>query len=442
MFSIAKWIFAARLSSAAIRRSISALLLFVALAGTAFAQEPTSSHAGVATPLSELLAEAEKNNPQIEAARHGFEAAKQVPTQVSTLPDPQFTLQHFSVGSPRPFAGYTNSEFAYIGLGVSQDIPYPGKLSLKGEIAKREADVSQQQIESVRRSVLAELKAEYFQLVYLSKTLAILQQDGALLKQVQQAADARYRSGMGTQQDLLQAQLQQTKLLREIAMHHLEVGKLEAQIKHLLNRPQDSPDIEPSELVETPLVQTYGELLAAAKVQSPEIASAKKMIEKQSLQVDLARKDFYPDFNVQYMWQRTDSTQFRAYYMLSVGVRVPIYRGRKQRPELAQAEAEKLRAGSELQAQSQQIAAELRGQYVQAQQTSELLRIHREGLSPQSRSEFQAALATYQSNKQDFQALLAAFLDVLRLDEEYWQNVAEYESAIARLEQITGLSLR
>jgi len=418
------------------------ILLSVVSAGNVFAQESVPSHAGAVTPLSDLLAEGEKNNPQIEAARHGFEAAKQVPTQVSTLPDPQFTLQHFSVGSPRPFAGYTNSEFAYIGLGVSQDIPYPGKLRLKGEIAKREADVSQQQIESVRRSVLAELKAAYFQLAYLLKTLAILQQDGELLKQVQQAADARYRSGMGTQQDLLQAQLQQTKLLREIAMHHLEVGKLEAQIKQLLNRPQDSPDIEAAELVEMPLVQTYAELLAAAEVQNPEIASAKKMIEKQSLQVDLARKDFYPDFNVQYMWQRTDPTQFRAYYMLSVGVRVPIYRGRKQRPELAQAEAEKLRAGSELQAQSQQIAAELRGQYVQAQQTSELLRIHREGLSPQSRSEFQAALATYQSNKQDFQALLAAFLDLLHFDEEYWQNVAEYETSIARLEQITGLSLR
>src|SRR5579859_4377825 len=442
MFSIARTNFAARLSCAALNRSASVILLSVVLAAHASAQESLTSHTGSITPLSELLAEAEKNNPQIEAARQGWQAAKQVPTQVSTLPDPQFNLQHVSVGSPRPFAGYTNSDFAYFGLGVSQDIPYPGKSRLKGEIAKREADVSQQQIESVRRSIFTELKAAYFRLVYLSKTLAILEQDGELLKQVQQAADARYRSGMGTQQDLLQAQLQQTKLLREIAMHHLEVGKLEAQIKQLLNRPQDSPDIEPTDLVETPLVQTYAELLAAAEVQNPEIAGAKKMIERQSLQVDLARKDFYPDFNVQYMWQRTDPTQFRAYYMLSVGVRVPIYRGRKQRPELAQAEAEKLRAGSELQAQSQQVAAELRAQYVLVQQTSELLKIHREGLSPQARSEFQSGLAAYQSNKQDFQALLTAFLDVLHLDEDYWQNVAEYETAIARLEQLTGLSLQ
>ena len=442
MFSIARKNFAARLTCAALSRSISVILLSITLGGFTLAQEPTSSRSGVATPLSELLAEAEKNNPQIEAARRGWQAAKQVPTQVSTLPDPQFTLQHLSVGSPRPFAGYTNSDFAYLGLGVSQDIPYPGKLRLRGEIAKREADVSQQQIETVRRTVLAELKATYFHLAYLSKTLAILEQGGELFKQVEQAADARYRSGMGTQQELLQAQLQKTKLLRDIAMHHLEVGKLEAQLKQLLNRPQDSPDIEPTDLTETPLVQTYAELLAAAQVQNPEIASAKKTIEKQSLQVDLARKNFYPDFNVQYMWQRTDPTQFRAYYMLSVGVRVPIYRSRKQRPELAQAEAEKLRAGSELQAQSQQIAAELRAQYVLAQHTSELLKIHREGLSPQSRSEFQAALAAYQSNKQEFQAMLTAFLDVLRFDEEYWQNVSEYETAIARLEQITGLALR
>src|SRR5437870_5989716 len=442
MFSIARTNFGARLARAGLSRSISVILLSAVLAGNVFAQESISSHAGTVTPLSELLAETEKNNPQIEAARQGWQAAKQVPTQVSTLPDPQFNLQHVSVGSPRPFAGYTNSDFAYLGFGVSQDIPYPGKLRLKGEIAKREADVSQQQIESVRRAVLAELKGTYFQLAYLSKTLTILEEDGELLKQVEQAADARYRSGMGTQQDVLQAQLQKTKLLREIAMHHLQVGKLEAQLKQLLNRPQDSSDIEPADLTETPLPQAYDELLAAAKSQNPELAASQKMIDKQSLQVDLARKDFYPDFNVQYMWQRTDPTQFRAYYILTFGVRVPIYRGHKQRPELAQAQAEQLHARSEFEALSHQLASELRAQYVTAQQTAELLKIHREGLSPQSRSEFQAGLAAYQSNKQDFQAVLTAFLDVLHLDEDYWQNLAEYETAIARLEQMTGLALR
>src|SRR5580704_5216923 len=167
MFSIARTNFAARLSCAVFSRSISVILFSVVLAARAFAQESPTSHTGSSTPLSELLAEAEKNNPQIEAARQGWQAAKQVPTQVSTLPDPQFNLQHVSVGSPRPFAGYTNSDFAYLGFGVTQDIPYPGKLKLRGEIAKREVDVSQQQLESARRAVLAGVKGTYFQLAYL-----------------------------------------------------------------------------------------------------------------------------------------------------------------------------------------------------------------------------------------------------------------------------------
>src|SRR6266700_7297100 len=416
MFSIARTNFAPRLSCVALSRSISVILLSVVSAAHGFAQESPTSHTGLTTPLSELLAEAEKNNAQIEAARQGWQAAKQVPTQVSTLPDPQFNLQHVSVGSPRPFAGYTNSDFAYLGFGVSQDIPYPGKLRLKGEIAKREADVSQQQVESVRRAVLAEVKASYFQLAYLSKTLAILESDGELLKQIERAVDARYRSGMGTQQDVLQAQLQKTKLVRELAMHHLEVGKLEAQLKQFLNRSQDSPDIEPADLTETPLLQNYQELLGAAKAQNPELAASQKMIDKQSLQVDRARKDFYPDFNLQYMWQRTDPTQFRAYYVVTLGVRIPIYRGRRQQPELAQAEADQSRAKSDHEAQTQQTGFQLRQQFLGAEKSAELLKIYREGLIPQARVELQAGMAAYQSNRQDFQALLASFLDVLKLD--------------------------
>jgi outer membrane protein TolC len=394
------------------------------------------------TALQDLLTEAERNNPQIRAARAGWQAAKEVPSQVSTLPDPQFTAQQVSVGSPRPFAGYTNSDFAYFGLGVSQDFPYPGKLRLRGEVAKRDADIVQQQYESARRSVLAGVKSAYFQLSALNKTDRILKSDGDLLQQVEKAADARYRSGMGNQQDVLQSQLEQTKLLREITTNDLDVAKLQAQLKELLNRSQSSPDIEPADLAETPLINTYDELLSAAKVQNPEIAGAETMIDREKLRVDLARKDFYPDFNIQYMWQRTDPAQFRAYYMLSFGVKVPIYRNRKQRPELAEAEANLSRSRSEAETQAQQVAFELRNEYETAQKTADLLKIYREGLLPQARAEFQAGIAAYQNNRLDFQALLASFGDVLKLDEEYWQSEAQRETALARLEELTGQSLR
>lgn len=392
--------------------------------------------------LTDLLAEADRNNSEIQSARHEWEAAKQVPSQVSTLPDPQFSFQQLSVGSPRPFAGFTNSDFAYAGIGISQDIPYPGKLRLRGDLARKDAEVTEQKYESVRREVATDVQAAYFRLSYLAEKGKILQSDQQLLKQVEQSSDARYRTGSGNMQEVLQAQLEQTKLLRETAMNDLEAGKLQAELKGLLNRSQTSEDIEPGSVSETALTYTLDQLLDAARANNPEIAAAKKMTEKQGVQVALAKKDFYPDFNIQYAWQRTDPAQFRAYYMLTLGVRVPIYRNRRQQPELEQAKAEESRARSDLDAEMQKVNLEVRQLQLSAEKSAELLKIYRDGLQPQARAELQAGLAAYQSNRQDFQALLASFLDVLKLDEEYWHTLSERETSIARIEQITGLSLR
>jgi len=401
-----------------------------------------NASAGEPTILADLLTEAEKNNPQVQAARHGWQSAKQISTQVATLPDPQVVLQQTNVGSPRPFAGYTNSDFAYIGVGFSQDLPYPGKLRLRGEIAQKDADATQQKYESLRRAVLAAVKMAYFQLGYLAKRQKILDEDAQLLQQVEQAAESRYRNGLGNQQDVLQAQLERTKLLREINRNQLEQGKTQAELKNLLNRSQSSTDIETAELSESTPAYTFEQLLAEAKAGNPDLAGMQKIVGRQGLQIDLAKKDFYPDFNVQGMWQRTDPSQFRAYYQFTVGMRIPIYRSRRQRPELAQAESDRDRAKSEYEVQSQQTAFHLRQQYVTAEKSAELLKIYREGLIPQARAELQAGMAAYQSNRQDFQALLASFLDVLKLDEEYWQTLSEHETALAQMEELTGVTLR
>jgi outer membrane protein, heavy metal efflux system len=427
---IMKFIFAAVLAS----------FLTLSTGSPSVAQESPPAHPSA--KLDDLLIEAERNNPQIQAAKLGWDSTKQVPTQVSTLPDPQLVLQHVSVGSPRPFAGFTNSDFAYVGLGFSQDLPYPGKLRLRGDVARKDAEVTQQRYESVRRAVLAAVKMAYFQLAYRARRETLLDGDQQLLQQVEQATESRFRSGMGTQQEVLEAQLERTKLLTEIAMNQLEAGNVQAQLKQLLNRQQSSPDIGAADLSDTPISYTFEQLLAAVKVNNPEIAGAQKMVEKQGLQVDLAKKDFYPDFNLQYMWQRTDPMKFRAYYSVTLGVRIPIYRGRRQQPELAQAEADQSQAKSDFEAQTQQTALLLRQQFLSAEKAEELLKIYQEGLMPQARAELQAGMAAYQSNRQDFQALLASFLDVLKFDEEYWQTLSQHETALAQMEQLTGLSLR
>src|SRR5690349_24251785 len=128
--------------------------------------------------------------------------------------------------------------------------------------------------------------------------------------------------------------------------------------------------------------------------------------------------------------------------MLTFSARVPIYRKHRQEPELAQAEADQNRSKSDYEAKSQQLALDLRQQFVSAEKAAELLQIYRQGLIPQARAELQAGMAAYQSTREDFQALLASFLDVLKLDEEYWQTLSEHETSLAQIEAATGLSLR
>ena len=422
----------------------------LALAGSAGAQEPTSpqrrtsespgmaEHAGMATSLRELIQEAEQKNPQIAASFHGWQAARNVAKQVSALPETQLSVQQFSVGSPRPFAGYSNSDFAYIGFGASQDVPYPGKRQLRAGVAEREADAMEAQTDSTRRTVVGNLKMVYFHLAYIQQTLSVLQRSDALLTQVQEAAEARYRVGQGNQQDVLKAQLQHTKILQEIAHHHQEEGLLEAQIKQVLGRPQESANIVAETLTLRTLPYTAAELLQRAREQNPDVHSKQASIRQQETQVELAHKNFRPDFNVGYTYEHTAS-RFKDYYMASFSVRLP-NRGR-QRAALAEAEQNQERARQELDAESQRVLSEVQQQYVRAKTSEERLKIYSDGLVPQSEATFQSALSAYQSNKQNFESLLSGFLDVLNLDLEYRNELVEHESALAELERLTGVDM-
>src|SRR3984885_12442875 len=292
--------------------------LVLATAFSAFAQTATTTP----TPLSQLLAEAGVNNPQISAADHAARAARQMVPQVTTLPDPKFTYQQFSVGSPKPFAGYTNSDFAYIGVGASQEVPFPGKLRLRGQVAERDADTKQAEVQVTKTSIADAVKADYLQLAYLQQTLGILRQNETVLEQLIQDATAHYQVGQGMQQDVLQAQVNRTKIVKEVTMHHQQMEQLQAHLKGLLNRDQDSPDVVTDDLIETRFKCSSDELLAVVRQNNPQIQVDASSVRKQDAQLASARRESKPDFEVGYMYENTDR-KYRDYYMFTFDVRLP-----------------------------------------------------------------------------------------------------------------------
>jgi outer membrane protein TolC len=362
-----------------------------------------------------------------------------VAPQVTTLPDPKVTYQQFSVGSPKPFAGYTNSDFAYIGIGVSQELPYPGKLGLRGKVAEREADTKQAAVEVTKTSNADSIKADYVQLAYLQQTLGILRQNETVLDELIQDATAHYRVGQGMQQDVLQAQVERTKILREITMHHQQMWQLQAHLKGLLNRDQGSPDIVTEDLTESPLKQSCPDLLAMVRQSNPQIRVDAISIQKQDAQLASAKREGKPDFELGYMYENTDR-KYRDYYMFTFDVRFP--RKKRVNAEIAEAQEQLGASQRTLDAHLQQQLAQVQQDYVQATSDEELLKEYREGLIPQSDAVYRAALSAYASNREELTHVLTYFTNVLTQKLEYASTLEDHEIALAHLESLTGATLR
>jgi len=416
-------------------------LLTTALALTIpFALFGQASAAGSApTPLSALLAEANTNNPQISAADQGWQAAKEVPRQVSALPDATFTYQQFSVGSPKPFAGYTNSNFSYVGIGASQELPYPGKLRLRGEAAQRAADVKGVEVDATRASIADAVKSDYLKLAYLQMTLGILQENERVLEQIIRDATAHYEVGQGSQADLLQAQVERTKLLREITSHSEQTELVEAQLKGMLNRDQDSPDIVTEPLTETPLQLTSAALLQLVRAHNPEVQVDASAVRKENAALKSAEREGKPDFGLAYMYENTDR-KYRDYYMFTFNVRLP-RRGRT-RAEVAKAADKLAQSRATLNAHLQQQLAQVKQEYVTVTSDAELLKEYREALIPQSDAAYRSMLDAYASNRDSLVNVLRAITNVLELKLDYAQTLADRETALAHLETLTGETLR
>jgi outer membrane protein TolC len=392
-----------------------------------------------ATPLKTLLAEAEAQNSQIASADSSWKASTYVARQVAALPDPQFSVQTLSVGSPVPFAGFSNSDFAYIGFGASQDLPYPGKRKLKGDVADRGAQTQKTDADVVRSSVAEQVKMLYLRLSYSDAALSILHQTDKVLQWVIKDALSRYSLGHGSQSGVIKAQLEHTKILREETMHHGEVGQLQADLKQLLHRPQDSPDIVAEPLTATSFVRSSSELQEVLRRQNPSLLVDASAVAKQEAQLAEIKSHSKPDFSIGYTFQLTGGN-YRDYYMLTVGMRLP----RRGRVTAEASEAVEMinRDQKNLDSDIQLRLADLQKQYVAVTSTTELMDEYSNGLIPQSEAAFRSEQSAYQVNKQEFAPVLASLMDLLTMEHDYQEALFNHETALVRIETLTGEALR
>jgi len=408
------------------------VLIVTLFASQAAAQPPARLH------LADVVAEAQLRNPEISAAHRRADAARQRPVQERSLPDPMFSAGYQSSGNPLPGAGLGAEPTANIAVMASQEIPYPGKLALRGAIASREADAEQQQIEAARLSVTARVKQAYYSLAAGYAVGDVLARNKALLDTLLKVSEGRYAVGNAAQQDVIKAQtqlsileLREQRIAQQRATH---AGALNA----LLNRPASSPLARPDDLALVPFDYALDALIATAAEHAPMLQRDRLMIDRSQLAVDSARRDYKPDFAMSGGYAYMGAMP--SMYEVRFDVKVPLRRDRR-----AAAVAEQLSAleaaRSSFDSSRLTIQGRLQEDYQMARTSERLATLYRQTVLPQARLALESSMASYQTGAVDFLSVLTNFGAVLEYEMTYFDELTAFHVAVSRLEEMTGTSL-
>ena len=403
------------------------------LALPAAAQEPADPQ------LAALLTEAARNNPDLQAARREASAAQSRVSPAGALDDPM--LEAGVLNYPLESRSFKTEDMTMKMIGVTQRLPYPGKRALRRDVAEREAQALESNLHELANRVRRDVKVAYYELGFIDESLRLAERNRRALEQYLSIAEARYGVGQGTQADVLKAQTQVSKMLEELIKLGRERPVLEAELNRAAGRAAAPAPISPALAQASEAALDLEYLRNTARARRPQLLSQERMKERSLKAVELARKDYYPDFDVRISYgQRDNSADMRREDMISftVAINLPVWRESKRDPRVAEAEAMRDQADAMYNARLNELDAMLRQQVAAAGQSLKSVRLYETGLLPQSRLTADASLAAYRVGRVDFFTLLDSRMTVFNAEVGYAASLAAYNKALAEIEFLVG----
>jgi outer membrane protein TolC len=379
--------------------------------------------------LASLIEEALSKNPDVAAARQAAAAAGQRPAQARSLPNPMFSVGYTNDGWSPSLGSMPDSNLAFM---ASQELPYFGKRGLRGEVAAREAGQVEQQAERVGRGTTAAVKRAYYGLLLSRNLLDLIRDQEDIWKQIEGVARARYAVGQGAQQDVLRVQVEVTRIEQLRAEQEAEAEIRLAELNRLLARDATAPLESPARLALRPVAAGLDQVFDWATSISPEVKAAGLGVERASLAVSLAKKEFKPDFSVQTAYMNRGGLD--PMWQAGIGVSIPFYRKRLS-AGLAEAEAQRRSSQSLVETARLQLRFRTQERLTQLKTTERIATLYAEGIVPQDRMSVEAALANYQTGKVPFIAVLEALTTLYNDRATHLRLLASHEQTLASLEE-------
>lgn len=395
-----------------------------------------------AEDLAHLVDTALTNNPELKSSQARWQMFTAKVKQASALDDPMLMLkiQNGLVNSPLNFRRDSMTQKV---VGISQQLPFWGKRGIKEEIAAKDAESYRWQVEERKLELARMVKETYYQIYFTDRSLEIVDKNIRILDDFITLAETKYSVGQGAQQDVFKSQVERSKMLdMKISLEQARTS-LTAALNALLYRPSGTPVGRISDFDITPVALSATELRETAYDKRPALKSLKALIDKGEAGHRLAKKEFYPDFNVslEYM-QREPAMGSDGSDMYSLGVtfNLPLQRERRH-AMVAESDSETRMASEELNSFKNGIDSGVADLLAQMERRKKLIDLYRTGIIPQAAQSLESATIGYRVNKVDFLTLLDSRVTLFNYERELYDSLADYQMRKAQLEALVGKSL-
>ena len=438
-------------------RFISAIVGVTLIAGQVIAADGTGENASqnewVDSPspyagtgplsLDSALEIALTRNQKLAAFEAHAQALDAIPSQAGALPDMQFGISALNL--PTDTFDFDQDPMSQLQLSLSQSIPFPGKRSLKRQAAEIEAFAAGKRLNDEQLQVAAQVRVAWWELMYLTKAIGIVEQNRGLMRDFVEIAQTKYKVGKGLQQDVLLAQLELSRLLDRLLPLQGMRSAAQADLNALLNLRADQKVDLPASPSNTTLpdLPPEAQLLQLAFEIRPLLHVARDRTEASRTRMDLAKKNYYPDLQVGAGYGFRDGEdpirgERPDLASLMIRINVPIYFKSKQSKALEQRSSEYFESKFVLNETVRSVQASIARNYARYHATRGQVSLFGTAIIPQAQQTVSAMLSGYQVSQVDFLNVLNAQITLYNAQISYWEAMSNAKRSLANLAASVG----
>ena len=390
--------------------------------------------------LVDCLRVAALNNAGLRAAYYRWQAMRERPSQAVALPDPRFTYKVF-IEEVETRVGPQRQSF-----GVSQTIPWPGKLTERRNVATAAAVSAKARFDVTKFRLFYRVQSAWYEYYYLSRAIDVVQKSVVLMKHFEQVALTKYRVGTAQKPEVSRSQVELGKLEDRLRSIEEMRGPIGARLNAALNRPTDAELPWPPAADEAVLGLTKEELLSLV-ADSPEIAALREDVAKERSGIDLARQDYFPDVTLGVDYVDTDSARMPGVpgsgkdpVIATVSVNIPLWH-EKYRAREHEALANHLAALAAQTERENALAGEVRMGLYEYQDADRKISLYENALLPKANETLVAYETAFRTGTAGFLDLIDAQRVLLDFELTTERAIADRAQHLAKLEMLLGRSL-